>query len=683
MDVLTEEPKISSPMPREIPELSDTEVVLLLEDHQKWLESNGQESFRFSLCRANLERADLVEANLRDASLPEANLRGADLLLADLRGSCLIQANLQDANLSGARFQGANLQYAQLRGATGLLMEQLAGANLFAAVLPASLSESEETSKMDRISRHVLGLFVAMLSICSIAWLIIGRTTDAQLLKNSPLLPFRRLGDALPTADVYLLAPLLLLVFYIYFHCCMQRVWEKLAALPAIFSDGRRLDEIGPWFSNALVRKHLKWFLGSRPSLASLETALAAYLAYWLVPTTLLLFWGRYLTTQDLRGAMLHVLVVVASVGLASFLPKVIPATLYPEDSRLPRGHNDSHGMKLIRRGAPTAGAGVLLSMLSFGTICGVPHDASRAPEFTATNYRRWAADIFWLAGYNPLANLNEAVISTPLTNGKGQAIELAEVQGAHLNNLTLRYAQAYRAFLANAHLWHADFQGAYLSEADLRGAALRQADLRSATLDRALLGGADLEQSKLSKANLARADLRQANLTFASLERAILVDARLDGANLYDADLFSAFMARANLEKADLRDANLENADLAQTDLQDADLWGAKLPGARLQGARLGRAILIQANLGRADLSGAEFQGTLLRGADLQGANLDGADLRNAFGLIPSQICSAFSRRDVQLDSDLQSQTDQLCGTPEPAKSQASNKPAKPERQK
>jgi hypothetical protein len=185
MDVIAEEAKISSPLPREIPELSDTEVVLLLEDHQKWLESKGQESFRLSLCRANLERADLVEANLRDASLPEANLRGADLLLADLRGSCLIQANLQDANLSGARFHGANLQYAQLRGATGLLMEQLAGANLFAAVLPEPLSESEEVSEMDRISRQVLGLFAAMLSICSLAWLMIACTSDAQLVKNS------------------------------------------------------------------------------------------------------------------------------------------------------------------------------------------------------------------------------------------------------------------------------------------------------------------------------------------------------------------------------------------------------------------------------------------------------------------------------------------------------------------
>ncbi len=661
-----EEPRGSTAKKRQFREVSDTHLALLLEEHENWLEGHGEEASRLSLCRANLEGTELVGANLQDASLPEVNLRGADLLLTDLRGSCLIQANLQDTNLSGARLQGSNLQCASLRGATGLLMEQLAGANLFAAVLPESLSECEETSEIDGIFRKGRWLFAAMLASCFLAWLMVASTRDVQLLKNSPVLSFLRMGGALPTAEFYLIAPLLLLGFYVYFHCHMQRLWQGLAALPAIFPDGRRLDEIGPWFAMALARKHMKWFIGSRPPLLSLETGLAAFLVYWVVPGTLLLFWGRYLTTQDLRGTALQVFVVTAATTLAAFLTRAASKTLCPEYWWPPRGDHNSRGLKpIIRLGALALGALLVLSMLSVGAIRGVPHDTSRAPELSATNYRRWAASIFWLIGYNPFADLNEAAISTRPANWKGQDDELGELTGPRLNKLTLRYAEAYRAFFANAHLWQADFQGAYLSEADLRGANLREANLRSAFLDRALLSRADLEKAQLAKVNLARADLRQCNLSFSSLAQAILADVRLDGANLYAAELPAALVARANLEKADLREANLEDADLTLADLQDADLWSAKLPGARLQNARLGRAILIQADLRKARLSGADFQGAILRGADLSDANLDGADLRSALGLTAAQVCSAASRRDVQLDNDLKLQTDALCGTP------------------
>lgn len=665
MDFTAEELRISSPKKRHSRDVSVAELALLLEEHRNWLESNGQESSRLSLSRANLEGAELVGASLQDASLPQVNLRGADLLLADLRGSCLIQANLQDTNLSGARLQGSNLQCAYLRGATGILMEQLAGANLFAAVLPESLSESEETSGINRISRKGRWLFAAMLSSCFLAWLMIASTRDVQLLKDSSVLPFLRIGDALPTVEFYLIAPLLLLGFYVYFHCHMQRLWQGLAALPAIFPDGRRLDEIGPWFAMALARKHLKWFIGSRPPLLSLETALATFLVYWVTPATLLFFWGRYLTTQDLRGTALQVVVVTAATTLALFLPRIVRKTLCPEYLWPQRGDSDSRGIKPIRLGALALGAGLALAMLSVGAIRGVPHDASRAPELSATNYRRWAANFLWLIGYNPFPDLNEAVISTPPTNWRGQDEELAEVKGPRLNKLTLRYSEAYRAFFANARLWQADFQGTYLSEADLRGANLREANFRSAVLDRALLSRADLEKSELTNVNLARADLRQTNLSFSSLARAILVDVRLDGANLYAAQLPAALLVRASLEKADVREANLENADLTLADLQEADLWSAKLPGARLQNARLGRAILIQTDLRRADFSGADFQGTILRGADLSGAKLDGANLRTAVGVNAAQVCSASSRRDVQLDDDLQQQTDNMCGTP------------------
>ena len=115
----------------------------ILEQHGDWLESNGATGIQADLSRENLEDADLIDARLQEALLNKTNLKRADLMLADLRGASLLQANLKDANLLGTVFHQANLQAATLDGATGLLNRQLAGANLFSAILPADTSPSE------------------------------------------------------------------------------------------------------------------------------------------------------------------------------------------------------------------------------------------------------------------------------------------------------------------------------------------------------------------------------------------------------------------------------------------------------------------------------------------------------------------------------------------------------------
>jgi len=60
--------------------------------------------------------------------------------------------------------------------------------------------------------------------------------------------------------------------------------------------------------------------------------------------------------------------------------------------------------------------------------------------------------------------------------------------------------------------------------------------------------------------------------------------------------------------------------------------------------------------------LSGATFQGTILRGTNLIGANLQGADLRGALGLTSTQVCSAASYAEAQMDENLQIDVQILC---------------------
>ena len=132
-----------------------------------------------------------------------------------------------------------------------------------------------------------------------------------------------------------------------------------------------------------------------------------------------------------------------------------------------------------IRRGSSAAILGAALAILTLGIVYGAPHDSNVMPDFGAASLRRWSADVFWMVGYRPYADMTESGVSAAPEGWSGRDEDVSHVKGAQLNNLRLRYAQGYRTFWANSHLWKADLQGAYFSESDFRGANLREANLQ------------------------------------------------------------------------------------------------------------------------------------------------------------------------------------------------------------
>jgi uncharacterized protein YjbI with pentapeptide repeats len=637
-----------------------------LASHIEWLESHGRNGLRADLSDADLEGQELIGVQLKWADLHDANLRAADLLLADLRDATLIRADLEDSCLVGANLEAANLEGATLETAMGLVPRQIAGANLRDALLPPQIMEFEAAAKFERASRIAWRCFAPLVAAVLISWLVIWKVNDAQLLTNSAVIPYfhsRTAAVALPTAQIFLLAPLVLFSLYLVFHFHLQKVWDAVLELPAIFPDGHALDDSGPEIIVGLLRAHFWWINREGSSTLRVEKAISVMLAYWVVPLTLALFWARYLTMQDARGTLLQTLLVAIAAGVALHATSKSgrPQERWASDTKWTQ--------RLAERAAdfsPVVAAcalGTALLLLSIGTIAGVPHDHGRAPQYSEASIRRWAPDVFWAIGYDPYADLTEATMSIKPPNWTGAAAQLASVKGLQLNEARFRYAQAYGIFLVNAHLWHADFEGAYLSDADLRGADLGHSDLRRAILDGALLSGANLNRARLDGAMMARADVRGANLSYASLANAFVVDSRMDGATLYDALLTSASLARADLEKADLRGSYLNAADLNHADLQQAYLWSAKLPGANLYGAKLQGAVAIGADLRGADLREAQFAGTVLNDAKMSGADLDRADLRGALGLTAFQVCSSRSRRGALLDDALAMQVTTECG--------------------
>jgi uncharacterized protein YjbI with pentapeptide repeats len=637
-----------------------------LASHKEWVESQGSTGKKADLSCAELEGAELIGVNLRYADFHAANLKAADLLLTDLRDACLVRANLQESCLVGANLEGANLEGASMESAMGLVPRQLAGAILRDASLPQQILNFDSLAEFSRASGATLRYFLTTICVSLISWLMIWKTKDIQLLTDSAIVPYFHspaAATAMPTDEIYLIAPVAIFILYVVFQFNLQRLWDAVLELPAVFPDGRTLGEKEPRIVKGLLRAHFRWMNQDAPSTRVIERAVSVFLAYWIAPATLVLIWARYLTLQEMHGTVLQELLASVAVGIAVYATTKVGR---PQERWVAGGRSAGKIIAKIRQISPVSlaiGACVILTLLSLGAIKGVPHDRGRAPQFSSADIRRWGPSVFWSMGFDPYADLTEAAISTKPAGWNGSDEQVSSVTGANLNNRNVRYAQAYGVFLANAHLWRADFQGSFMSEADLRGADLGQSSLKYTVLDRAQMNHANLDRADLEGANLSRVDLRNANLSYSLMQGAVLVDARLDGASLYGARLDSATMIRTIVEKADLRNSNLSGANLDHADMQSAYLWSAQLPGAHMQNAKLETAIFIDANLHGADLHGAEFAGTVLNGADLGGTNLAYADLRGSLGLTATQVCSAATHQGASLDPALQTQVDAQCG--------------------
>src|SRR5947208_2955259 len=495
--------------------ISLIDLAEILDQHKQWVESGGESGARADLTGVNLAKADLTGVNLQGAPLHRVNLAGADLSMANLRGASLVRANLQSANLLGTELRGANLMGANVYGADGLWFGRLGGTNLFDAVLPESISAVDSSKAIGDATKVARWFYFLTLGLSLLCCLLIIYTTDVRLLLNSSAIPFPKLGNVLPTTGLYLGGPIVLLILSLRFHFLLLRLWGSMAALPAVFPDGQTLEKDGPWFLMGLVRRHFRWQGESRAAMTAFESALSAVLAYWIVPVTLFFFWLRYLTRQDFRGTLLHVFLVTAAVATATSVPFIVSRVLRPGDIRLPKSKNVLRMIFGTTRAALAVGC--ILFVISLGVNRGLPSDKTGSPAGSAAaDPRRWAATVFQSVGYRPYADLTEASLSTPLPKGTPWTDDnLAKISGARLNEMNLRYARAYRAFLVNAKLWRANLEGIYLSEADLRGANLRETLLRSGVFDRALLSHAVLVSANATGANFSSSDLRFADLSY------------------------------------------------------------------------------------------------------------------------------------------------------------------------
>ncbi|MGB8475080.1 MAG: pentapeptide repeat-containing protein [Candidatus Acidiferrum sp.] len=641
--------------------ISLIDLAEILDQHKIWVETGGESGVKADLCAVNLSRADLTGVNLEGAFLQRANLSGADLSMANLRGASLVQADLREANLLGTELRGANLMGANLYGAEGVWVGRLGGTNLFDAILPETIAAFDGTKAIQDATKVARWFYFLILGACLACITLIGLTTDLRLIVDASAIPVARFPKILSMASFYMGAPLVLFILYLRFHFLLLRLWGSMAGLPAVFKDGQTLEKDGPWYLMGLVRRHFRWMREGRSPFWVLETVVATALAYWVVPATLFLFWMRYLVRQDFRGTLLHAFLLTLSVAAATCVPTIVARVLQPGDLLRQKSKN------LLRLSFATGRVAILtgltLLIFSLGINHGLPSDRNMAPQYSPASLLRWAAETMQSIGYRPYAELTEAMLSGPPPHGDWSSEALAAVPGAKLNEMNLRFARAYRAYLVNAKLWRANLNGAYLSESDMRGANLREAVLRDAILESVKASNTIMVSADASRANFTGSDLRGADLSFAMLQNAVLSNAKLAGASLYAVNLRDGQLLRADLSRADMRDTKMERAILSFADLEQTDFSSAKLGEANMTGAQFKGTILMDADLRNADLRGAFFGGAVLRGSKMTGANVEGADLRGALGLTAEQVCSTKGWQGAQFDSDVLAQTQSLCG--------------------
>jgi uncharacterized protein YjbI with pentapeptide repeats len=543
----------------------------------------------------------------------------------------------------------------------------------------------------DEGARHVQTSYLTFLFLGAYVAVIIGSTTDEQLLKVSPVvLPLLNVG--LPIIGFYTLIPWLLLLLHFNLLTQFYLLARTLRRLDAAIhrasddaGDQEHRDLLFPFaFSHMLIGFHhgrlmrflfalVVWVTTVLFPLVLLTWTQLRFLPFHHVPITwsqraavgvdIVLLWSLWplIVAPDLRARqwwartlprpfqwgrrawmtvseVSHRLLRVTAVSMDKDTPRSIP--------RVPRSHRARGFLILSSTSVVTLLLSIFVAVLPDERIEAWVADHVPEPWLSKVPRRdgRRILTLTFLLFDAPRApvqrnmRLSEKVLvladpSSPVIAALKDGVE--EVRDKALEQLS-------GLNLVNRDLRLADFRYAIMPKVDLRGANLRGADFTGAILTGANLQPLDVTRSGhcVAKAQERRRPDPRPDSTFRGSPGQFCVTslqaASLRHASLRKAQLDFARLDRADLAGADLRSAWLYGANLQGTHLETARFEGATLDHAELQGAvlidgLLHGAQLKDARLHGADLSGAQLVGANLENAQLYGANLFHADLQGA----------------------------------------------------
>lgn len=555
------------------------DIFHILRDHEIWLESDGREGHRAEIYHADLSGADLYKANLRGAQIWDTYLYEADLREADLSES------------------------------EGIKPEFLAGADLSGARLPENIKRFSTLDDVEKHSKKARSILWGTLILLHYSWIILISVSDADLLSRVYLLPLLLPGFYMPSFWFFGIFPIILLGFYIALHLNLQRNWEKIAELPAIFPDDVSIDKkIYKGFVNKLIPSHLKLVKAEYTLLQRLFNIFAIFTIRWVVPCTIIWFWFRYLTRHDWGLSIFHIFIVCLSVLFAFFFHFLTRRTL--------RGR-DLKGSNIFLRFVYLLVVLAMFFVVSFGVIRSIPQKFEDsvftiAPKITNT------------FGYNLFLDFSEGEISKMPDNWTEKNKDISSVTGVNLKDFYAPYSNGRLAFLVNANLSYANLKHNNLDSADLRGAILTGAKLNASSLV-----GANLEGANLTGVHLEGVNLLGANLCHV---KGLTIHALRKTDNWLYAQYGGAILDSLNLPTD-------HNEKVMANDLSGYNLSGINFRGVTLAGF---------------NFTGANMQSADLTDTDLTGANIFSTDLRGAIGLEKERLQTALNWFFALYDEDL-----------------------------
>lgn len=456
---------------------------------KKWREENPTSMLDLSDERFE-PPVNLAYADLSRAVLDGTVFAGIDMSYANFKNATFrIEAN-RSVGQQLSRFDNVILRHANFSDSigfdsvVGLNAKQLAGVNLNGLNLPKSVDIDTLRSLAD-VSNHVRytrNLFLTMIVTCIYSFLSVWSASDTNIIIGNKGLILPILNVSLPITSFFVFTPIVILAIYVYFLLYLQNLFERLSLAPAVFPDGKTLDEqADPWIVLSFIRLYLTGIeLKKRDRWQHL---LIVFLVWWLVPITLSLFWYKYLIARNILPFLSLLICFIGSIILrGKFYYSSINAIVGNVSSK---GHPSS---KISSEGKlPTFGYILILACLVFMKLM------------------------------------------LPFLWGGNMQHEI--LHGANLRGMDLRHAN----------LLGADLSDSSLQFANLESACLVGANLTKAKLDLAILAEADLRHTNLTETELSSTDLTRVNMSYgilakASLDSVKLTDAILDGVDFTEA---------------------------------------------------------------------------------------------------------------------------------------------------
>lgn len=550
---------------------------------------------------------------------------------------------------------------------------------------PRDFAHVDEAIKIART------MFLALLLAAVYCALSVASTSDGELIAGSTKLLLPILEVPVPVTKYYFIAPMLMLVLYVYFHSYLLKIWFWIRDLPLKHPTDRRniVDYLYPWLIAIAFVTNSVTALRSEQSLGGRFLSWAVVVVVWgIVPAVLFMFWGRYLVRQH-WGSYVHAVLLSLSLAAACAFfvwPRFQLRRLGKESEGSKRWLWSVAAVVGLIWGGVTATAVWLTHESTTGSAITVVADSNCSAEDAACEKYSVSRRILELLDFSPVADISGADLSgrpedwaeridqllkwpdSDANGGEGEADNaigegsqprsprtemagdnplerlLGGLRKLDMKGRSLRYAQAHRAFLAGADLSFADLKFAEFSLASLQGVTFECADLRAVQFERARIGWACLSAADLTGANMKYASMYGARLQYADFDKANLTSVDLTGADATGATFVDSYSPEAILDGISCQHCKFDDAFLLET----------SFVGSTLRGASFKDAILVEAKFTNSDLTKVDLNDANLSNADLTGASFCNAKMSTTKGLTQEQLLKACGNGKTRLPNEL-----------------------------